>query len=157
MWNKIYLKKTFFEKFMKRGLKGGISIDADYGHLGYALWCCGSRSQDFLTFIQIGSGHTVLRYGVRGWMKNCLEPGRVNVIWCCGIFFLLFWLWPYCELSMCAIAAVKFLFHDHYQQHWAFVAKPKPERFFPKLNIQSTLNTDLIFWQPQWIVAVVEY
>ena len=24
------------------GLKGGISIDADYGPLGYVLWCCGS-------------------------------------------------------------------------------------------------------------------
>ena len=34
----------------------------------------------FFTFIQIGSGHTVLRYGVRGLMKNCLEPGRVNVL-----------------------------------------------------------------------------
>ena len=25
--------------------------------LGYVLWCCGSRSQDFFTFIQTGSGH----------------------------------------------------------------------------------------------------
>ena len=40
-------------------LKGGISIDADSGHLWYVLCCCGSRSQDFLTFIQICSGHTV--------------------------------------------------------------------------------------------------
>ena len=30
-------KKTVFEKFMKRGLKGGISIDADSGPLRYAL------------------------------------------------------------------------------------------------------------------------
>ena len=34
------------------GLKGGISIDADSGPLGYVLWCCGSRSKDFFTFIQ---------------------------------------------------------------------------------------------------------
>ena len=44
---------------MKWGLKGGISIDTDSGPVGYVLWCCGSRSQDFFIFIQIGSGHTV--------------------------------------------------------------------------------------------------
>ena len=44
---------------MKWGLKGGISINTDSGPLGYVLWCCGNRSQDFFTFIQIGSGHTV--------------------------------------------------------------------------------------------------
>ena len=48
-------KKTVFENFMKWCLKGGISIDTDSG----PLWCCGSRSQDFFTFIQIGSWHTV--------------------------------------------------------------------------------------------------
>ena len=83
------------------------------------------------------------------------------MLWCLVevkiFYFYSDWLWPYCELSMCAIAAVKFLFHDHYQQHWAFVAKPKPERFFPKLNIQSNLNTDLILWCGLWIVAAVEY
>ena len=31
LWNKIYYIKTVFEKFMKWGLKGGISIDADSG------------------------------------------------------------------------------------------------------------------------------
>ena len=41
------------------GLKGGISIDADSGPLGYVLWYYGSGSQDFFTFIQISSGHTV--------------------------------------------------------------------------------------------------
>ena len=55
--------ETVFENFMKWGLKGGISIDTDSGPHGYVLWCCGSRSQDFFTFIQIGSGHTV-RAGV---------------------------------------------------------------------------------------------
>ena len=53
-------QKTIFENFMKWCLKGGISIDTDSGPLGYVLWFCGSRSQDFFTFIQIGSGHTVI-------------------------------------------------------------------------------------------------
>jgi hypothetical protein len=44
---------------MKWGLKGGISIDADSGPPKYELWCCGGICQDFFTFIQIGSGHTV--------------------------------------------------------------------------------------------------
>ena len=44
-------------------MKGGISIDADSGPLGYVLWCCAGRSQDFLTFVQICSGHTVVEYG----------------------------------------------------------------------------------------------
>ena len=42
---------------MNFGLKGGISIDADFGLLRYVLWCCGSHQ--LFTFIQIGSGHTV--------------------------------------------------------------------------------------------------
>ena len=46
---------------MKWVLKGGISIDTDSGPLGYVLWCCGSRGQDFFIFIQFGSGHTVTR------------------------------------------------------------------------------------------------
>ena len=54
--------KTVFENFMKWGLKGGISIDTDSGPLGYVLWCCGSRSQDFFTFIQIGPGHTMMQH-----------------------------------------------------------------------------------------------
>ena len=32
-------------------LKGGISIDADSGPLGYILWCCGSESQDFFLLL----------------------------------------------------------------------------------------------------------
>ena len=31
--------------------------DTFSGPLGYLLWCCGSRSQDFFNFIQIGSAH----------------------------------------------------------------------------------------------------
>ena len=44
------------------GLKGGISIDADSGSLGYVFWCCGSRSWEVPTFFQNGSGHAVLKY-----------------------------------------------------------------------------------------------
>ena len=51
LWRKIYfIKKTVFENFMKWGMKGGISIATDSGPLGYVLWCCGSRTQDFFTF-----------------------------------------------------------------------------------------------------------
>ena len=39
----------------------GQKIVADSGPLGHVLWCCGSKSQDFFTFIQIGSCHTVVR------------------------------------------------------------------------------------------------
>ena len=40
-------------------LKGGISIDADSGPLRCVIRCCGSRSQEEFTFIQIDFGHTV--------------------------------------------------------------------------------------------------
>ena len=52
----LHLEVLLLSKF---GSERGISIDADSGPLGYVLWCCGSRSQDFFTFIQISSGHTV--------------------------------------------------------------------------------------------------
>ena len=52
-------KKTVFENFMKWGLKGGISIDADSEPPRYILWCCGS--QEAFTFILIGYCHTVFR------------------------------------------------------------------------------------------------
>ena len=51
------LKKKFFWNFMKWGLKGGISIDADSDR--YVLWCCGSICPQPDTFFKIGSGHTV--------------------------------------------------------------------------------------------------
>ena len=44
---------------MKWGLKGGISIYADSGPPRYVLWCCFRICHQLLTFIQIGSGHTV--------------------------------------------------------------------------------------------------
>ena len=44
---------------MKWGLKGGISIYADSGPPRYVLWCCVGNCHQLLTFIQIGSGHTV--------------------------------------------------------------------------------------------------
>ena len=48
---------------MKWDLKGGISIDADSGPPGpkYELWCCGGICHQPETFIQIGSGHNVLK------------------------------------------------------------------------------------------------
>ena len=59
LWNKITSQKIAFENFMKWGLKGGISIYADSGPPGYVLWCCIRICHQLLTFIQIGSGHTV--------------------------------------------------------------------------------------------------
>ena len=55
----ILLPKLFWN-FMKWGLKGGISIDADSGPPRYVLWCCGGICHEVLTFIQIGCGHTVI-------------------------------------------------------------------------------------------------
>ena len=43
-------KKQFLKILLKWCLRGGISIDTDSGPLGYVLWCCGSRSQDFFYF-----------------------------------------------------------------------------------------------------------
>ena len=59
LWSKIYFIKTVFENFMKWGLKGGISIDADSGPLRYVLWCWGNICHQLFTFMQIYSGHTV--------------------------------------------------------------------------------------------------
>ena len=53
LWNKIYLIKTVFKNSIKWGLKGGISIDTDSGPVGYVLWCCGSKSQDFLLLFRL--------------------------------------------------------------------------------------------------------
>ena len=55
-------RKQLFKKF---------SVYADSGPLSHVLWCCGSRSQEEFTFIQIGSSHTVFRYD---WTKiECLD------------------------------------------------------------------------------------
>ena len=51
----------FFENLLhKKGLKGGISIDADSGPPRYILWCCGCICHQPHTFFKIGSDHTVL-------------------------------------------------------------------------------------------------
>ena len=55
----VSLKKNYFWNFMKWGLKGGISIDADSDPPRYVLWCCGGICHQLLTFFQIGCGHTV--------------------------------------------------------------------------------------------------
>ena len=52
-------RKTVFENFMKWSLKGGISIDGSCPPR-YILWCCGSMYHQPDTFIQIGSGDTVI-------------------------------------------------------------------------------------------------
>ena len=54
------------------GLKGRISIDADSGPLGYVLWYCGSRSHDFFTFIQIGSGHKYCNVNLSKTLISCI-------------------------------------------------------------------------------------
>ena len=53
-------KNTVFENFMKWGLKGGISIDADSGPPRYVLWSCSVIFHYFLTFVQNGYGRTVI-------------------------------------------------------------------------------------------------
>ena len=59
-------KKNFgaIRKFLKiyiikKGLKGGISIDTDSGPPRNVLLCCAGICHQPYTFIQIGSGHTV--------------------------------------------------------------------------------------------------
>ena len=59
----------------KFGSNRGISIDEDSGPLGYVLWCCDSRSQDFFTFIQIGSGHTVTNLIMKRSSSN--NPNKI--------------------------------------------------------------------------------
>ena len=53
-WNPPFqtsLLKIFKNCFLwsKFGSERGISIDADSGSLGYVLWCCGSKRQDFFS------------------------------------------------------------------------------------------------------------
>ena len=60
MWtlgDKIYLIKAVFEILCSNCWKG---VDADSDSLRFVLWCCGSRSQEEFTFVQVGSRHTVL-------------------------------------------------------------------------------------------------
>ena len=90
------------------GLKGGISIDADSGPLGYVLWCCGGRSQDFFTFIQIGSGHTVgcvligicffwnlIKLGCAFFEFAHLQCNQNGMCPFCNIFF---WMCSFCNV-----------------------------------------------------------
>ena len=84
---------------MKWGLKGGISIDTDSGPHGYVLWCCGSRSQDFFTFIQIGSGHTV-RYCVKILEVYAHPSSTIKMQRLVYIFSVYFLLFPYPNNSL---------------------------------------------------------
>ena len=55
------LHKKSFWKFYE--VKGGFQLMLILGLLcRYVLWCCGSICKEDFTFIQIGSGHTVLRH-----------------------------------------------------------------------------------------------
>ena len=92
-WKKILLVWNF----MKLGLKGGISIDVDSVPLGYVLWCCGSRSLDFFTFIQIGSGHTVCFFGY--FVNNAINKPRRNEKCSLWIFFQKKYLYIMLSLS----------------------------------------------------------
>ena len=53
-----------------------ISIGAVSGAPRYVLWCCGGICQDFFTFFQIGSGHTVF------WHFNTSQ----NLTYVCLVF-----------------------------------------------------------------------
>ena len=59
LWNKIDLKKTVFENFMKWGLKGEFQLIQTLGFLGIHFDAVVVEIKTFFTFIQIGSGHTV--------------------------------------------------------------------------------------------------
>ena len=75
-WNppfqtQIYLvssKKNFFWNFMKWGLKGGISIEADSGPPRYVLWCCGGICHQLPNFFKIGCCHTVTSMHLNYWI-----------------------------------------------------------------------------------------
>ena len=54
-------------------MKGEISIDADSGPPRYVPLCCGSICHQLPTFFQIGSGHTVVPYTFRGFVKLFVE------------------------------------------------------------------------------------
>ena len=67
--------KNFFWNFMKWGLKGGISIDADSGPPMYVLWCCGGICHQLLNSFKIGCGHSVV--------GNMKKPGFHKRHWHC--------------------------------------------------------------------------
>ena len=63
LWNKIYfIKNNFWKFYIVRSERRDFNwcrFWASWVHR-YVLWCCGSRSQEEFTFLQIGSGHTVV-------------------------------------------------------------------------------------------------
>ena len=81
-------KKQFLKILWSEVWKGGISIDTDSGPLWYVLLCCGSRSQDFFTFIQIGSGHTVLTIVYKKVIHSSItDLGSFRSLFNCTYFF----------------------------------------------------------------------
>ena len=130
------------------GLKGGISIDADSGPLGYVLWCCGSRSQDFFTFIQISSGHTVCPiYWENGSVKICTLQASSKI----QEFKLnLFSLYTYLP-NKYIIAYLVFIEHTKVhtcicRSNWGYLCKPfwyPPESLYVGARIKIGLNNFL--------------
>ena len=58
-----FFKIFIFQNLLQKNvLKGRILIYADSGPPRYVLWCCVCICYQPLTFIQIGSGHTVLHH-----------------------------------------------------------------------------------------------
>jgi hypothetical protein len=96
-------KTQFLKLIFKWYLKGGISIYTDSGLLGYVLWCCGSRSQDFFTFIQIYYGHTVL-----GLVLPCAQRYKYRVLQTIQIKLILLCVWPELAVSGSTKTALKF-------------------------------------------------
>ena len=79
LWSKIYFIKILFENFMKWGLKGGISFDADSGPFRYVLWCCGSICYQLFTFIWICFGHTVTnKFPIVIFLNEKTNPAILN-------------------------------------------------------------------------------
>ena len=106
------------------GLKGGISIDADSGPLGYLLWCCGSRSQDFFIFIQVGFGHTVKTFSIR-WF--CIRIERVmTVYWNYNVIAFksciqIFTVSPISQTSFLLGIFYRFLQQDCFSKRWKYM------------------------------------
>ena len=97
--NRKFLKFFIFKNLLhKKGLKGGISIDADSGPPRYLLWCCDGICHQVLTFIQVGCGHTVpetkpWKASLGGFCKVC-SWNNFSLVWWNNVdFFLLLFLW----------------------------------------------------------------
>ena len=80
LWSKIYFtRNSFWKSYEVKAERGGFQLMQILGLLGmYLLWCCGSICHQLLTFIQIGSGHTV-----RYWLFQCWFSILATNFWFC--------------------------------------------------------------------------